>query len=81
MNIGKLTSGHVFNYYAGPSPPPTTGPHTYQILLLQQDKDTPASAFKRVPTGLGNFDVTKFISDNKMCGDHLVGAFEWFSSN
>ena len=27
----------VFAGYAGPTPPPNSGPHSFQVLLLKQD--------------------------------------------
>ena len=64
--------------YKGPSPPPGTGNHRYQLLLFAQDESYIEPVLN---DGIrGNWDLNAFVRTNNLC-NRLVAATQFLSAN
>ena len=63
--------------YSGPSPPPGSGYHGYQFLLIEQPENLDTSTLSEdVLGGRGNFDADSFLHDSELC-DKIVAKFQF----
>lgn len=71
--------GTTLTEYNGPSPPPKSGPHRYQLFLFEQPHH-----FKSVKTlgnsSRGKWNLHDFVRKNHLC-DMLRAGYEFISEN
>jgi hypothetical protein len=61
------TDGTAITQYAGPAPPPGSGPHRYVILIyLQPPTFVAPPDFSKPNMGVSVFDLGKYVQDSKL---------------
>jgi len=64
--------------YQGPSPPPRTGYHRYQLFLFEQHGADVESVLS--DGGRGNWDLNAFVRANNLC-NRIVAANQFLAAN
>lgn len=70
---GTLLTGEDIMAYAPPTPPSSTGYHRYFVFLFEESNPV---VVDMDPSKRGKFSLTKFATDNQLCGPLASNMFQ-----
>jgi len=70
----NASSGTAITDYAGPAPPPGSGPHRYVILLYTQPSTFAAPADLSQPVGVSTMNLTDYVQSSGL-GNVVAGMY------